>query len=231
MRQLDQSGFVIHARDYGETSQIVDMLTRTHGRISAVHKGARQRRKGGGGRLQPFTSYGVGWSGKSQLKTLINPEAGRSYTLPGKSLAAGFYINELIWYLIQHEDECEGIFDAYEVCLNELVEQPESIEPALRAFEKRLLDDLGYSPQWEFEAASGEPIEPHKTYYFRFGEGFYAEPGEDSELSVKGADIFAIANGNYVESRTLGIAKRLFRHALAVLLNGRELQSRKMIIG
>lgn len=231
MRQLDQSGFVIHARDYGETSQIVDVFTRTYGRISAVHKGARQRRKGGGGRLQPFTNYGIGWSGKSQLKTLIGQEAVRSYSLLGSSLAAGFYINELIWYLVHHEDECVAIFDAYESCLAELAAGPENIEPALRKFEKIFLDGLGYSPQWEFEASSGEPIEPEKTYYFRFGEGFYSETGEQGDLAITGEDIFAIANGDYADPQTLSVAKKLFRRALAVLLNGRELQSRKMITG
>lgn len=231
MRQLDQSGFVIHARDYGETSQIVDILTRSYGRVSVMHKGARLRRKGGGGRLQAFTRYALGWSGKSQLKTLINPETVQSYALQGDSLAAGFYINELVWYLLHHEDECAGIFDAYESCLAELSRQPENLELALRIFEKTLLDNLGYSPQWEFEAVSGEPISVNQTYYFRFGEGFYEEAGEAGDLAISGEDIFAIANGNFSQSKTRRVAKRLFRQALAILLNGRELQSRKMLAG
>lgn len=231
VRLLDQQGFVIHARDYGETSQIVDLLTRNHGRVAVVHKGARQHRKGSSGRLQAFTKYGLGWTGKSQLKTLIAPESVHQYGLLGQNMAAGFYINELIWYLVHHEDECVGIFEAYETCLEQISGTLESLEPALRSFEKALLDNLGYSPQWEFDAVSGEPIEPDQTYYFRFGEGFYMEKGELDDLAVQGSEIFAIARGDYSDKRTLSIAKKLFRRALAVLLDGRELQSRKMVTG
>lgn len=230
MRELDQSGFVIHARNYGETSQIVDILTRSKGRISVVHKGARQQRKGGSNRLQPFTLYSLGWSGKSQLKTLISPEAGARYHLLGNTLAAGFYINELIWHLLHPEDECSGIFDAYERCLAELSSSVEKIEPALRKFEKTLLDDLGYALQWEYEAVSGDSIDPETMYYFRFGEGFYRESAEPGDLKLSGADILAVAGEDYGDSRTLSVAKQLFRRALTVLLDGRELQSRKMLV-
>ena len=229
MRQLDQSGFVIHARDYGETSQIVDMLTPDGGRVSMVHKGARQRRKGGGGPLQPFTRYGFGWIGRTQLKTLISPEIQQHFTLTGNSLAAGFYINELIWYLVHHEDECVGIYQAYESCLTRLAESAEQLEIPLRRFERLLLEEMGYALQWHQEATSGAPINPDQDYFFRFGEGFYTEAGEAGDLQLSGAEILAVAAEQYEDQLTRSVAKQLFRRALAELLNGRELQSRKLL--
>jgi DNA repair protein RecO (recombination protein O) len=42
------------ARDLGEADKIIEFLTRSHGRISAVARGARKSRKRFGGRLEKF---------------------------------------------------------------------------------------------------------------------------------------------------------------------------------
>ncbi len=42
LRILEQPGFVLHSWPYKETSLIIDVLTRDHGRIALVAKGAKR---------------------------------------------------------------------------------------------------------------------------------------------------------------------------------------------
>ena len=47
-------GVVLAARDLGESDRVVEFVTREHGRISAVARGARNSRKRFGGRMEKF---------------------------------------------------------------------------------------------------------------------------------------------------------------------------------
>lgn len=58
LRWVDEA-VTIRLRDLGETDSIVDLLTREHGRISAVAKAARKSRRRFGGRLQQFVCMAI----------------------------------------------------------------------------------------------------------------------------------------------------------------------------
>ncbi len=227
-REPGQIAFVLHARDYGESSQILEVLTRDRGRVSLMHKGARRASRGATQRLGLFSRYRLGWSGRSQLKTLRNPELEWQYRLPGEALAAGFYINELVWYLTRHEDQCTGIFLAYQSCIEALSSMTEPLDVCLRRFESSLLDHLGYGVSWQQEAGSGEPIEPSQAYYFHPEEGF-SRNGLPGDLQFNGSDILALGAGDFSQPNSRRLAKRLFRLILDQVLQGRELRSRSMV--
>ena len=78
-----QRGFVLHKREYSETSFLVDFFTEHNGRITLLAKGARRPRSPLKALLQPFTPLLLRWSGKGDLKTLTKVEAA-SLTLPMK---------------------------------------------------------------------------------------------------------------------------------------------------
>ena len=67
MRVHGQAAFVLHHRAYGETSMLVELFTREHGRIGAIAKGARRPRAQHGNILIPFQPLIVDWSGKGEL--------------------------------------------------------------------------------------------------------------------------------------------------------------------
>lgn len=54
MERYRSPAVTLGARDLGEADRIVDFLTREHGRLSAVARGARRSRKRFGGRLDKF---------------------------------------------------------------------------------------------------------------------------------------------------------------------------------
>ena len=76
-----QRGFVLHKREYSETSFLVDFFTEYHGRITLLAKGARRPRSPLKALLQPFTPLLLRWSGKGDLKTLTKVEAASLGTL------------------------------------------------------------------------------------------------------------------------------------------------------
>src|SRR5437764_15419821 len=69
-----QPGFVLHSYPYKETSLIVDMFTRDHGRIGVVAKGAKRPLSKLRGVLQTFQPLSISFSGKSELRTLIDAD-------------------------------------------------------------------------------------------------------------------------------------------------------------
>lgn len=74
VRVTAQPGFVLHSYPYRETSLIIDVLTRDHGRIALVAKGAKRPHSALRGVLQTFQPLSLSWSGKSELRTLIRAE-------------------------------------------------------------------------------------------------------------------------------------------------------------
>jgi DNA repair protein RecO (recombination protein O) len=73
-RIADQPGFVLHSYPYKETSLIVDVFSRDHGRIALVAKGAKRPHSKLRGVLQTFQPLSVGWSGKAEVRTLTAAE-------------------------------------------------------------------------------------------------------------------------------------------------------------
>ena len=118
---LGQPGFVLHSYPYKETSLIVDMFTRDFGRIGVVAKGAKRPLSKLRGVLQTFQPLSISFSGKSELRTLIDAEwVGGMLPLEKTALLCGFYLNELLVKLLARDDPHPKLFDHYVATLNEL---------------------------------------------------------------------------------------------------------------
>ncbi len=141
--------FILHTRPFRDTSLLVDALTTEYGRISVLARGVRTARTPLRGILQPFVPLLMSWSGKGELVSMSKVEAvGLPYSLQGKALISGFYLNELIMRLLHRYDPHPILYDAYQQALLGL-QQKTTIELVLRLFEKCLLKELGYGLQLE----------------------------------------------------------------------------------
>ncbi len=129
-------------------------MTRTHGRVSVFSRASRQSGSTAtGGALQPFTESLVSWSGRGEAGHLTSAERVRPpATLAGDRLMSGFYANELLLKLLQRNDPHPALFDAYAVLIERLYAPDHDPGRALRLFEKRLLDELGWGLNLEHEA-------------------------------------------------------------------------------
>jgi DNA repair protein RecO (recombination protein O) len=74
MNSSSDTGLVLHTIAWRETSLIIEVFTREHGRLGLIARGARRPRSALRGLLQPFQPIEVRWSGKSELRNLIAAE-------------------------------------------------------------------------------------------------------------------------------------------------------------
>jgi DNA repair protein RecO (recombination protein O) len=230
-RRVDfASAFLLHQRPYSDSSRILELFTRDSGRVTLFARGVR-----GGGRsgwraaLQPFNALLVSWSGSGDGGRLTGAElALPPRTLPPERLLLGFYVNELLLKLLAREDAHPALYDGYVDALAGLVAAPVA-EAVLRRFERRLLDELGYGIDFGADV-DGAPLAPGGYYRFRPGVGFSAAPPGASGAPFEGALLAAIDDERYEDAAVEAGARRLFRDAIAVMLDGRELASRAVYV-
>lgn len=232
---LLQEAFVLHRRAYRETSFLIELFSRDHGRLTAVAKGVRKSRSNSQGMLQPFMPLLVSWAGKGELVTLTHAEAGSHLgRLQGEALFAGFYLNELMMCLLQKWDAHPELYDAYRLALSALQASVLINEKVLRSFEKYLLEALGYGLLPKLTLDVERRIFPEKCYRFTVDQGLM--PYEEITITVNRIDIFsgksllAIAEENWNDEKTLQDAKRLTRLILGPLLGTRPLYSRFLFL-
>lgn len=221
-----EPAYILHARAYRETSQLVEALTRNHGRIGLVARGARGNRSRWGGSLQPFQAMHLSWSGRGTLCTLRSAEpAGPPLMLGGASLMSAWYANELLLALTTRGDPHPELFAHYAAALAGLAD-PESAEIALRSFELALLADVGYALATDRDIRHGAPLDPAGRYEYLPDRGAMPAAEGSTSLILTGAQLQAIASGDFSEAGILKLAKRLLRGVLAYHLGDRRLRTR-----
>jgi DNA repair protein RecO (recombination protein O) len=225
-----EPGYVLHSYPYKETSLIVEVFTRRHGRLGLLARGARRPRSAIRGMLLAFHPLGLSWSGSGELGTLRTVDWTGTHRAPaGRGLMCGFYLNELLLRLLPRDDAHERLFDAYAESLRGLATAGNE-EPVLRAFERRLLGELGYAPLLEQDAASGAPIDPDRRYVYEPDRGPVAVHGEHPAASaLRGQTLLDIANDDYARADTRDEARRLLRELIAQRLGGQTLHTRTVL--
>jgi DNA repair protein RecO (recombination protein O) len=175
--------------------------------------------------LQPFQLLLLSWSGRGEAPQLTGAERARhDPALPRECLLAAFYLNELLIRLTTRHDPLPQLFDHYHGTLAHL-RAGAPLEPALRIFEKRLLEVLGYGLDLAAEAHSGKRIEPQGYYHFRAGQGLVpAAAGRAGALA--GRSLLSLARESLSGARALGDARRVLQAALGECLEGRPLATR-----
>jgi len=234
MRITLQPAFILHHRPYRETSLLLDILTRDHGRVALIARGVRKNRSQTKALLQPFHPLFVSWYGRTELMNLhiVEPQ-GIPIVLLEESLLGGFYLNELLMRLLQKQDPHPQLYTIYYDTLLELERTPLQ-QKHLRLFEKKLLDELGYGLQLHHSVPDGKAFEAHQFYRFYPETGFEIYKGEDnlSQGSLfTGKSLLALAAEQLNDADILHEIKRLMRMALGVLLGPQPLQSRRLFTG
>ncbi len=83
--------YILHHRPYRDTSRILEVLTRDHGRLSLFARGVRGPKAKLASILQPFQLLLVSWSGRGEAAQLTGAEsAGSAGPLPASCLMASF---------------------------------------------------------------------------------------------------------------------------------------------
>jgi DNA repair protein RecO (recombination protein O) len=254
-------GYVLHSYPYRETSLILQMWTEKHGRLALVAKGARRPKSASRSVLVPFQPLSLDWFGRGELRTLKTAEPASPATpLGGSSLLSAFYLNELLLKLTTRDDPHEGLFAAYDEAITSLrsitrqgprvaasvasepaAQAVRDIEPVLRRFELRLLQELGYAVELTREARTHAPIEAERDYWYVAERGPIAAPGltttgagsegvaPANAVRLRGQTLIDLAHGVFDDVVTIGQSKQLMRLLIHHSLNGQELATRVLV--
>ncbi|WP_186144157.1 DNA repair protein RecO [Burkholderia gladioli] len=230
-RVSEQPGFVLHSYPYRETSLIIDVLTRDHGRVALVAKGAKRPHSALRGVLQTFQPLSLSWSGKSEMRTLTGAEwVGGMLPLGGDALLCGFYVNELLVKFCAREDPFPPLFQHYLVTLARLAHDEPAVQ-VLRSFERVLLRETGYARALNRTTAR-RSVQPEGRYVFDPERGV-REASDELPAHwpvVAGQTLLDMEEDDYHRAQTVAQSKTLMRFLLNTYLGGTPLATRQILI-
>jgi DNA repair protein RecO (recombination protein O) len=185
------AAYVLHSYDWSESSLIVDLLTRSQGRVVVIAKGAKRPTSNFRPMLLPFHPLNV-WLARpaadeqDEVRNLRAAEWNGGVPLPTAGLMSAFYLNELLLKGLARQDPHPLLFDAYADTLQALAgvavaargaqADAETEAVILRAFELVLLRELGWLPALDQVTASAEPLSPERSYALSPESGLVAGP-------------------------------------------------------
>ena len=225
-----QAAYVLHLHPFSETSLVVDVFTRDHGRVPLLARGARRPRSAMRGLLMSFQPLELGWFGGGEVKTLAKAEwLGGMPLLGGRCLLLGYYLNELLLKMLPREDAHAALFEAYAAALRALAAGSDDA-PELRRFEKTLLKELGYGLTLDIDMETGRPVEAGVEYNYLIERGPVRRNDGNEAAAISGKTLLDMVADDYSDSRTRLESRQLMRQLIAHHLGGKPLQSRRVFI-
>jgi DNA repair protein RecO (recombination protein O) len=232
MRVSAQPAYVLHARAWRETSLLLEVFSRDHGRVGLVARGVRgARARIPRSALEPLQALRVDWSGRGDLQNLTAVEsAGRAHVLRGERLLSALYANELLVRLTARDDPHPDLFERYAGLLEELVATP-WLAWSLRRFERDLLAAAGYALQLESTADGCVPVEPQRDYDYLPEQGPVAATGAARDgVRIRGSALLALAGDSAPPAaEDMAALRRLMRALIGVHVGRRGLQSWRVL--
>jgi DNA repair protein RecO (recombination protein O) len=218
-----EPAYVLHSRSFRETSLIVEALTREHGRIAVVARGAKSPRSRWKNVLQPFRPLLLSWNQKSDLGTLTAADQVASPpVLHGQSLYCGLYMNELLMRLLHRGDPHAEVFERYRSAISELAADSPP-QPLLRVFEKHLLEAIGYAMLLDREFDSNTEVAAQGWYQYKPDRGPLLSSGPGKNR-VSGAALLALHTEN-LQAENLPELRMLMRSVIGYHLGDKPLAS------
>jgi DNA repair protein RecO (recombination protein O) len=166
-RVYKTQAIVLRQRKLGEADKIVTLYCSHMGRLDAVAKGVRRTKSRLAGHLEPLTLGTYLIAEGRNLDIVTQAETVEGYpALRGdlERLGRGIYCAELIDRLTPERSEGNPIFRLLQETLA-ILDTEESIDLAVRRFELKLLEQLGYRPSLETCAVCDCRLEPIDNFW------------------------------------------------------------------
>jgi DNA repair protein RecO (recombination protein O) len=220
--------FVLHRRDYRNTSLLLELFLADQGRLPAIARGAKSARSSRALLLQPFSPLGVTLSGRGEVKNLtqVEPE-GRPYRLDGETIYCGIYLNELLMRLVQRGDPYPSLYMHYQKTLARLA-FGESANQCLREFEVLLIRELGYGLLLDRTADTDESIKQQQVYHYHIEYGPVSAIDGATGIGIHGQTLISLHRGEQLDERGRLEAKQLMRRDINYYLGNKPLKSREL---
>ena len=176
MSTVKDQAICIRSVNYSESSQIVTLFGRGHGKIRAIAKGSRRGRGKFGAGIDVLTGGAVIFvpaRNESTLATLTEFDVQEPFSGLRRDLLAlhcGQYMCELLGQLTEDLDPHEALYDAFAAALEQL-QATDRAEVALLGFELILLHEIGLSPVWNRCSSCQRDLPAKGHIYFSSSAG------------------------------------------------------------
>ena len=187
-RISEEPAYVLHRYDWSESSLILEVFTRTYGRVALIARGAKKPSSNFRPILLPMQPLHLAFGGDAEIRNLKSAEWQGGHVMPtGDALLSGYYLNELLMRLLARDDPHPALFDAYAATVQLLASQNiDTLQVALRAFELRLLRDIGLLPMLDTETATLRALQADMRYVL-VAEAGLRQAHDDDRASLPGA--------------------------------------------
>lgn len=143
---------VLKTMKYRDTSQIITLFSREHGKLSVVAKGIRNRQKAGAGGAEPMSCVRAVIYKKPGKDLHLMSQCDRLPLFKGlsddlKRMAGGMAAVELTNLSLPPEEANANVFELLSLTLEMLGNATQSPENALYYYEMQLLGILGFRPE------------------------------------------------------------------------------------
>lgn len=148
-RSFRVEAIVLRHSDWGEADRLLGLYTREMGKVRAIAKGVRKLRSRKAGHLEPFTRASLLLARGRDMLIVTQAETVDAYTPLRENLPlVGYasYIVELLDRFTYEEGENRALYKLLVDTLDRLATRPDPTL-AVRYYEIRLLDLLGFRPQ------------------------------------------------------------------------------------
>ena len=188
IRIANEPAYVLHRYDWSESSLILEVFTRHHGRIALVAKGAKKPSSNFRPILLPLQPLHVAYGGDAEIRTLKGAEWMGGHVMPtGDALMSGYYLNELLLNLLARDDPHPRLFDVYASVVQVIASgHGEALQSALRTFELLLLREIGLLPMLDVQTLTLGALDGEARYSL-VPEGGLRQTGEGDRASLSGA--------------------------------------------
>lgn len=168
MSIVESESLVLKSYNLSEADRIVVLLTRDHGVVRGVAKGAKRLKSKFGSGLEPFSVVKASYFQKEsrELVSLDRVELKRSYFRAASDpdfLSKFSYLAEMIIAFSPPHDPNELLYRMVKACLETADEDPGSLTAIGVYFELWLLKLAGYMPNWAVCDACGRTLEDDES--------------------------------------------------------------------
>jgi DNA repair protein RecO (recombination protein O) len=166
-RNLRAEVVVLRHTDWGEADRLLVLYSREAGKLRAVAKGARKLRSRKAGHLEPFTRVKLMLARGRDFWIVTQAETVDAY-LPLREdlMRTGYaaYVIELLDRFTYEEGENRALYQLLTDTLERISMLPDSFV-AVRYYEIRLLDLLGFRPELSHCVRCQAEIKPENQYF------------------------------------------------------------------
>ena len=205
------------------------MLTREHGRLTLFARGVRGPRAKLAPVLQPFQPLLLSWSGRGEAPQLTGAERAEACAAAARRrcLLAAFYLNELLHEAHHAPRPAAGAVRSLPRHARARCAAAPPSSRALRIFEKRLLEVLGYGLDLGSEAHVRAPDRgAASTTTSAPAQGLVGAGAAHAGALAGAVPARAARPRSSASARALEDARRLLKAALGACLEGRQLTTR-----